>query len=62
MNRYRVRIDTYLGYNEYTYDAETKAKAIYKTYKYQFKMIKFKKFLMIFNPSAVKVNNNALMT
>lgn len=63
MSRYRVSIETYFGYNEGTFDAETKNKAIYKMYKYLFKKsFPFKEFLKIFRPKAVKVADDALMT
>lgn len=63
MNRYRVSIETYFGYNEGTFDAETKSKAVYKMYKYLFKnSFPFTEFLRIFNPKAEKVPDDALMT
>lgn len=63
MPRYRVSIETYYGYTEGTFDAETKSKAVYKMFKYCFKKpFKFKEFLEIFRPTAEKVADNALMT
>ena len=63
MNRYRVSIETYFGYNEGTFDAESKSKAVYKMYKYLFtKKLPFKEFLEIFRPTAEKVADDALMT
>ena len=63
MPRYKVSIETYFGYNEGTFDAETKSKAVYKMYKYLFKKpFSFKEFLIIFNPRAEQVADDALMT
>lgn len=63
MSRYKVRIETYFGYNEGTFDAESKSKAVYKMYKYLFKKpFTFKEFLEIFNPRAEKVADDSLLT
>lgn len=63
--RYRVNIDTYFGYNEGTFDADSGNKAKYKMYNYLFtgkQRISFKEFLRIFNPTAKRVTDDALKT
>lgn len=63
MPRYRVSIETYYGYDEGTFDAETKSKAVYKMYQYLYKKpFTFGEFLRIFRPFAEKVANDAEMT
>lgn len=63
MPRYKVSVESYFGYNEGTFDAESKSKAVYKMYKYLFKKsFPFKNFLEMFNPRAEQVADDALMT
>ena len=63
--RYRVRIETYFGYNEGTFDADSGNKAKYMMYNYLFtgkQRISFGQFLDYFRPTAVKVEDDALKT
>lgn len=65
MPRYRVRIQTYFGHNEGTFNADNANKAKYMMYKYVLKPprhLKFGDFLSIFMPTTERVDDNALMT
>lgn len=60
--RYRVRIDTYFGFNEGTFDADNQNKAKYMMYKYLKAKLSFGEFLYIFKPTAYRVEDDALKT